>query len=259
MPSVERNLNSGGDAEEQKAKKIIVYSRRPKPRYKEHPTTEAPKESKPVVAPSPPESSESPNIDLPIALRKKTRSCTLHPISKYISKYISYIALSTKMHVFTTNLDEKEIPRNIQEALEALRWQKVVMEAMRALEKNETWEVMDLSRGKRPIGCKWVLFLKYTTYGKIERYKARLVAKGFTQIYGIDYTETFAPMAKLNTVRVLLSLATNLDWSLQQLDIKNAILHGNLEEEVYTTIPPSFCKKGEENRVCKLKKIPLRP
>ena len=96
--------------------------------------------------------------------------------------------------------------------------------------------------------------MKYTTDGKIERYKAQLVAKGFTQTYGIDYTETFAPVAKVNIVCVLLSVATNLDWSLQQLDIKNAFLNDNLEEEVYMTIPPGSCKKCEENRVCKLKK-----
>ena len=124
LPSVERNLNSRGDAEEKKSKEMIVYSRRPKPRYKEHLMTEAPKESEPMVAPSPPESSKSPNIDLPIALRKKTRSCTLHPISKFIS----YKVLSTKMHALTIKLDETKIPRNIKKALEAPRWNKAVME-----------------------------------------------------------------------------------------------------------------------------------
>ena len=105
-------MNLGGDAEEQKDKEMIMYLRRPKPRYKKHLTTEPPKESEPMVVPSHPESSESLDINLPIALKKKTPSCTLHPITKFIS----YKALSTKMHVFTTNLDETEIPRNIQEA-----------------------------------------------------------------------------------------------------------------------------------------------
>ena len=88
----------------------------------------------------------------------------------------------------------------------------------------------------------------------MERYKARLVTKGFSQTYGIDYTETFAPLEKLNTIRVLLSLAANLYWLLQQLDIKNVFLNGELEEEVYMTLPLSFSKKGEENKVCKLRK-----
>jgi hypothetical protein len=97
-----------------------------------------------------------------------------------------------------------------------------------------------------------VFTLKHKSDGSLERYKARLVAKGFTQTYGIDYLETFAPIAKLNSVRVLLSLATNRDWPLQQLDIKNAFLNGNLEEEVCMDVPLGF---GENSgtKVYKLK------
>ncbi|RVW17867.1 Retrovirus-related Pol polyprotein from transposon RE1 [Vitis vinifera] len=126
-------------------------------------------------------------------------------------------------------------------------------EEMRALEKNHTWEVMGLPKGKTTVGCKWVFTVKYNSNGSLERYKARLVAKGFTQTYGIDYLETFAPVAKLNTVRVLLSIAANLDWPLQQLDVKNAFLNGNLEEEVYMDPPPGF-DEHFGSKVCKLKK-----
>ena len=114
-------------------------------------------------------------------------------------------------------------------------------------------EVMNLPRGKKLVGCKWVFTVKYKADGTVERYKARLVVKGFTQTYDIDYTDTFAPVAKLNTIRVLLSLAANLDWPLHQFDIKNPFLNGELEE-VFIMLPPGFCKEEEETRVCKLKK-----
>ena len=88
----------------------------------------------------------------------------------------------------------------------------------------------------------------------MDRFKARLVAKGFTQSYGIDYQETFAPITEMNTIRVLLSLAVNLDWALHQLDVKNAFLNGDLEEEVYMEIPSGIETRSNINKVCKLKK-----
>ena len=103
---------------------------------------------------------------------------------------------------------------------------------MEALHKKKTWELVSLLIRKKPMGCKWVYAVKYRTDGSIQRYKARLVAKGFTKTYEIDYSETFAPVAKMNTIRVILSLATNYGWELQQFDVKNAFLHGKLEEKI---------------------------
>ena len=134
-----------------------------------------------------------------------------------------------------------------------LEWKKAVPEEMSALEKNLTWTIVELPMGKPTVSCKWVFTVKFKADGTLERYKARLVAKGFTQTYGIDYMENFAPVAKLNTIRILLSMAVNLDWPLRQLDVKNAFLNGDLEEEVYMSPPPGFEEKFG-SKVCRLKK-----
>lgn len=106
---------------------------------------------------------------------------------------------------------------------------------------------------KNLVRCKWIFTVKYKVDGSVDKYKPRLVAKGFTQSYGIDYQETFAPVAKLNTIWVLLSLVVNLDWTLHQLDVKNALLNSDLEE-VYMEIPSGLETKANMNKVCKLKK-----
>ena len=104
------------------------------------------------------------------------------------------------------------------------------------------------------MGCKWIFSIKQKACGSVDRSKARLVAKGFTQSYGIDYHETFAPVAKVNTDRVLLSIAVNQDWPLFQLDVKNAFLNGDLIEEVHMDIPGGFETKDTQGKVCKLRK-----
>ncbi|CAJ2640143.1 unnamed protein product [Trifolium pratense] len=140
------------------------------------------------------------------------------------------------------------------QALSDRKWKQAMDLEMEALDKNNTWELVSLPNGKKPVGCKWVYTVKYKADGSIERYKARLVAKGFTQTYGIDYSETFAPVAKMNIVRVILSLAANYNWNLQQFDVKNAFLHGELEEEIYMDVPHGYREDIAANTVCKLKK-----
>ena len=115
--------------------------------------------------------------------------------------------------------------------------------------------LVPLPEGKRKVGCKWVFSIKHKADGSVKRYKARLVAKGYTQTYGIDYQETFSPIAKLNTVRVLLSLVVNLDWPLHQFDVNNAFLYGDLEEKVYMDIPPGLKMSVKDECVCRLQKV----
>ncbi|CAA7404778.1 unnamed protein product [Spirodela intermedia] len=100
--------------------------------------------------------------------------------------------------------------------------------------------MVTLPKNKRIVGCRWVYTVKYNSDGSLERYKAKLVAKGYTQPYDIDYVETFALLAKLDTVKILIALAINLELELNQYDVKNAFLHGEIKEEIYMEPPPYY-------------------
>ena len=123
-------------------------------------------------------------------------------------------------------------------------------EELVALSKNHTWDLVTLPPGKSVVGCKWIYKIKTRSNGSIERYKARLVAKSFTQEYGIDYEETFAPVARISSVRALLAVTAASKWDLFQMDVKNAFLNGDLSEEVY--MQPPLGLSVESNKVCHL-------
>ncbi|GJV87558.1 retrovirus-related pol polyprotein from transposon TNT 1-94 [Tanacetum coccineum] len=174
--------------------------------------------------------------------------------SRYPIANIAKGNLSEEAKAFALSMYSDEIPANTEQALKSKHWKDAMEEEIKALIKNNTWEKRVLPPGKKTVGCRWVFTIKYKPDGTIERYKARLVAKGHTQTYGIDYSETFSPVAKINTIRVLISIAANKGWPLHQFDVKNAFLHGELKEEIYMEAPRGFTDSFGEREVCLLKK-----
>ena len=119
---------------------------------------------------------------------------------------------------------------------------------------NLVWDLMEPPEGIKPIGCKWIYKKKRGTYGKVETFKARLVAKGFTQKEGIDYKETFSPIAMLKSIRILLSIVAHFNYEIWQMDVKTAFLNGHFKEGIYMMQQDGFIEKGQEHILCKLKR-----
>ena len=128
-----------------------------------------------------------------------------------------------------------------------------MQEELDALKVNHTWDVVPCPPSIKPIGCKWVYSIKLHSDGTLARYKARLVALGNRQEYGIDYDETFAPVAKMTTVRTILAIAASRSWPLYQMDVKNAFLHGDLKEEVHMRLPQGY-DTTSKNEVARLRR-----
>ncbi|CAJ2664376.1 unnamed protein product [Trifolium pratense] len=145
-------------------------------------------------------------------------------------------------------------PSTITQALRDPDWRSAMLAEFDALHRNNTWELVGRSSAQNLVGCKWVFRIKRNPDGSIDRYKARLVAKGFHQRPGCDYTETFSPVVKPVTIRIILALAVRQGWSVRQLDVNNAFLQGTLNEEVYMAQPPGFVDKSFPDHVCRLKK-----
>ena len=158
--------------------------------------------------------------------------------------------------VDTAFLDEVQIeePKSIEEALKDQEWKEAADSEYQSLMENETWKLVKLPTGRKPVGCKWIFKTKCTSDGKVERYKARLVAKGYTQKPGEDYDETFSPVVRYSSIRTLLAFAVQNGMIIHQMDVVTAFLNGTLDEDIYMEQPPGYIKKGEEHLVCKLKR-----
>ncbi|CAL8151053.1 unnamed protein product [Prunus armeniaca] len=170
-----------------------------------------------------------------------------------LSNFISYHRYTPSNLAFITHLSHSVEPRSFSEANSDPNWQQAMSSELQALESNHTWTLTPLPPSKHPIGCRWVYKIKHNSDGSIEQYKAQLVAKGYTRTKGVDFHDTFSPIAKLVTIRSLLALVAASSWPLHQLDVHNVFLHGNIHEEIYMTPPPGLQRQGE-NLVCRLHK-----
>eukprot|EP00253_Pinus_taeda_P027768 PITA_27768 len=177
-----------------------------------------------------PESAETDRVEvipLPRRLGRKT---------KLPAKFRDYALMSKILNIVE--------PSNYEGASKSDEWRAAMHEEMESIYRNHTWDLVELPEGKTPIGCKWLYKPKINADGSVEKFKARLIAKGYSQQEGIDFDDTFAPVAKLNTIRMLICLATKHKWKLYQLDVKSAFLNGELKEEIYLVQPPGFVKMG---------------
>ncbi|RVW65982.1 Retrovirus-related Pol polyprotein from transposon TNT 1-94 [Vitis vinifera] len=185
--------------------------------------------------------------DIGTTLRRSARTKR----SAIPSDYVVYLQESDY------NIGAENDPESFSQAMsckESELWYNAMKDEMSSMKCNDVWDLVELPNGVKTIGCKWVFKTKKDSLGNIERYKARLIAKGFTQKEGIDYTETFSPVSKKDSLRIILALVAHFDLELQQMDVKTAFLNGELEEEVYMKQPEGFPSSDGEQLVCKLKK-----
>lgn len=169
---------------------------------------------------------------------------------KYLDDYVLLAEEEGEMLLLCLN----EEPRNFAEASQLKEWIEACLDELQSIEKNKVWSLVDLPEGVKPIGLWWLFKIKFNSDGSIKKYKSRLVAKGYVQQYGIDYEEVFAPVARLETIRLLVSIAAARGWEVHHLDVKTAFLHGELKETVYVLQPEGFEVKGSERKVYKLHK-----
>ncbi|CAA7047384.1 unnamed protein product [Microthlaspi erraticum] len=185
----------------------------------------------------------------PTSTSSSVQGTSLYPLSHYISDE----SFSPEQRAFFAAITAGEEPKHFKDAVRMKVWNNAMGTEVDALEQKRTWDICDLPPGKEALECLWVYKTKYKSDGTIERYKARLVVQGNHQVEGEDYDETFAPVVKMNTVRSVLRLVAAKNWEVYQMDVNNAFLHGDLEEEVYMKLPPGF-RHSHPGKVCRLRK-----
>lgn len=162
---------------------------------------------------------------------------------------VDKLNLSTSHHAALS-----PVPKSYRDALLDANWYAAMQDEYKALLDNNTWSLVSRPPGANLVSGKWVFKHKFNSDGSLTRYKARWVVRGYSQQPGIDYGETFSPVVKPATIRVVLSIAASHSWPIQQLDVKNALLHGTLDETVFCAQPSGFVDSSCPYRVCKLRK-----
>jgi len=174
---------------------------------------------------------------------------------KYHVQILTYDGFVVHHYAYMVRVIQEVEPTCFEQAVGNLKWDNTMDEEMAALDANSSWELVALPKDKKAIGCKWVYKVKHNANGSVNKYKARLVAKGYAQTYGIDYEETYSPIAKMTTIRAIISMVVIKGWSLHQMDVNNVFLHGDLHEEMYMEQPPGYVDQTHLNLVCRLKKF----
>lgn len=195
------------------------------------PTATSPVATSPAASPTPPATSTdvAPAVQPPVHHSMTTRS--RNNITKPSSNYNLHVEVQSDPHW---------IPTTWQHAIKHERWRKAMGAEFNSTNENHTWDLVEATRQMNIVRCRWVFTIKYNPDGSIDRYKARIVAKGFHQQPGVDYNDTFSPVIKFTTIRLILGLAVNSDWLVRQIDVKTAFLQGHLDEEVFMCQPPGF-------------------
>lgn len=198
-------------------------------------------------------SSESPLVSTSVPTSPDL-PCTLPQTNEFVSSPPKRVVTRSMNGIFKPKvfLAETE-PINLLTALQSPVWKRAMDEEYSALMKNKTWRLVPLPPNRSAIGCKWVFKVKTKPDGSVDKYKARLVAKGFHQCEGFDFSETFSPVIKPVTIRLVLTIAVSQKWCIRQIDVNNAFLNGILREEVYMAQPPGF-ENSNRHLVCKLDK-----
>ena len=202
------------------------------------------------VTDTPQDATESQEVEegAEIMLRRSERQSNK---PKYLDEYMLFLAEEEGDTLLMVLNNE---PSSFREAKGSREWTLACEDEICSIVENETWTLVELPQGAKAIGLKWVFKLKRNSDGSIKKHKARLVAKGYVQQHGVDFDEVFAPVARIETIRLLINLAALNRWIIHHLDVKTAFLHGELKETVYVSQPEGFEVKGSENKVYKLHK-----